>query len=150
MAMRAGAPLIPVAVWGCQRIMTKSVKKNMERGLHIVIRYGEPIAYEPDEDPRDVTKRMMAAITDMVVDLQDRYPQSPADDSDRWWLPARLGGTAPTPEEAERMAREERIARRAKRRAAREGAVDGADPVTTEPSAEPPVDPPEDAPGSAG
>ena len=150
MAMRAGAPLVPVAVWGCQRIMTKAVKKNVQRGLHIVIKYGEPIAYEPDEDPRDVTKRMMAAITDMVVDLQDRYPQAPADDSDRWWLPARLGGTAPTPEEAERIAREERIARRAKRRAAREEAADSADPVTTEPSAERPVDPPEDAAGSAG
>ena len=119
MAMRAGVPLVPCAVWGCHRIWTKAVKRNFQRGLAISIAYGPAIDYDADEDPRDVTKRLMAAIGDMVVDLQDRYPQEPADEADRWWLPARLGGTAPTPEEAEQIAREERIARRKRRQAAR-------------------------------
>lgn len=122
MAMRAGVPLIPVAVWGCQRIMTKGRPRNFQRGLTIMIKYGPPVPYHPDEDPRDVTTRMMTAITGLVTDLQTRYPQVPAGEDDRWWLPAHLGGTAPTPEEAEEIARQERIERRQRRKAAREAA----------------------------
>jgi hypothetical protein len=39
----------------------------------------------------------MAALVDRV---QAEYPDSPSSEEDRWWLPAHLGGTAPTPEEA--------------------------------------------------
>jgi len=39
----------------------------------------------------------MAALLDRV---QHTYPQRPSGPEDRWWLPASLGGTAPTPEEA--------------------------------------------------
>jgi hypothetical protein len=36
----------------------------------------------------------------MLDHAQRTYPDRPKDDDDRWWLPAALGGTAPTPEEA--------------------------------------------------
>jgi 1-acyl-sn-glycerol-3-phosphate acyltransferase len=120
MAMRAGAPLVPTALWGCQRITTKAVKRNLQRGIDIRVAFGPAIAYEPNEDPRDVTKRLMAVLTDMVTELQDTYTQTPAGESDRWWQPARLGGSAPTPEEAQAIIREERIARRKRRAAAGE------------------------------
>ena len=120
MAMDAGVPLVPAAVWGCHRISTKAVGRNLQRNLAIMIGYRPPIPYAAGDDPREVTARLRDEITAMVTDLQDRYPQSPADDADRWWLPARLGGTAPTPEEAEAIAREERIARRKRRQATAE------------------------------
>lgn len=120
MAIKAGAPLIPTAVWGDHRIMTKAVKKNLQRGVDISVAFGPPIAYQPDEDPREVTKRLMAAITELVVELQDGYRQQPAGPDDRWWLPARLGGTAPTPEEAQAIIRQERIDRRKRKQAAGE------------------------------
>jgi hypothetical protein len=44
-----------------------------------------------------------------------RYPQAPAGPDDTWWMPARLGGTAPTLEEATRLDRVEAV-ERAKRR----------------------------------
>lgn len=100
MAMAAGAPLIPGAVWGSQRILTKNRPKNFQRNLVIMVSFGAPINYERDEDPRNVTARLMARISELVEESQNRYPQEPADGADRWWVPAHLGGTAPTVEAA--------------------------------------------------
>jgi hypothetical protein len=36
----------------------------------------------------------------LLDEAQRSYPEHPAGDDDRWWLPVHLGGTAPTPEEA--------------------------------------------------
>jgi 1-acyl-sn-glycerol-3-phosphate acyltransferase len=118
MAMAANVPLIPGAVWGSQRIYTKGRKPTAARGTVISVAFGPAIPYTPDADPADVHGRLMAAIGDLVDQLQRTYPQQPAGPDDRWWLPAHLGGTAPTPEEAERMARDEATARRARRQQA--------------------------------
>ena len=115
MAMEADAPLIPGAVWGSQRILTKGRPRNLQRNLPIMVAFGEPIEYHPGEDPADVTKRLMTAIEELVDRLQREYPDAPSGPDDRWWLPAHLGGTAPTVEEANAMAAEERAARRARR-----------------------------------
>jgi 1-acyl-sn-glycerol-3-phosphate acyltransferase len=115
MAMAASAPLIPGAVWGSQRILTKGRPRNLQRGVPITVEFGAPIEYSPGEDPTDVTKRLMTAIEGLVDKTSREYPDQPAGDADRWWLPAHLGGTAPTVEAADRMAAEERAARRARR-----------------------------------
>ncbi len=112
MAMLAGAPLVPGAVWGSQRILTKDRPKNLERDIAISVDIGAPIEYDRDEDPVDVTKRLMFTISELVDRAQGDYPQAPRSDADRWWLPAHLGGTAPTVAEADAMA-----ARDAQRRA---------------------------------
>ena len=120
MAMDAGAPLIPGAVWGSQRILTKGRPRNLERGIVISIDFGPPVEYSPDEDPAAVTDRMMAAIRDLVTTAQGRYPQAPSGPDDTWWLPAHLGGTAPTPDQALTQAKAE-AARRRQRHQARTG-----------------------------
>jgi 1-acyl-sn-glycerol-3-phosphate acyltransferase len=118
MAMAAGVPLIPSAVWGSQRIITKGRPRNFERGVAISVAYDAPIAYDPDDDPGEVTKRLMEKVNDLVESLWATYPQQPAAPDDAWWLPAHLGGTAPTIEAAEEMAARERVARRAQAREA--------------------------------
>jgi 1-acyl-sn-glycerol-3-phosphate acyltransferase len=120
MAMDAGVPLIPGAVWGSQRIFTKGRKVAAAPGTVITVTFGPPIAYGPDEDPLTVHRRLMTAISGMVDDAQRSYPQRPRGISDRWWLPAHLGGTAPTPEEADRRAREDAAERRARRGTSRD------------------------------
>jgi hypothetical protein len=55
----------------------------------------------------------------LLDEAQRDYPDQPRGEDDRWWLPARLGGTAPTPEEAARLDEEERL-RRAERRGLRD------------------------------
>lgn len=119
MAMSVGAPLVPGAVWGTQRILTKGRPKNFQRKVVITVDFGAPISYESDEDVGEVTKRLMARIGELVDEAAAAYPQQPAGDDDRWWLPAHLGGTAPTVAEAEELAAKERSERRARRRAER-------------------------------
>ncbi len=101
LAQSVGAPLIPAAVWGTQRILTKGRPKNLQRGLAILVNVGEAIQTDADDDPRALTDELMLSIGHLLKQAQDSYPQQPANDADRWWLPAHLGGTAPTPEEVE-------------------------------------------------
>lgn len=115
MAMAAPAPLIPCATWGTQRILTKDRPKNFERKVAIDVYVGEPIDYETNDDPVDVTARLMDAIGALVEKAQGNYPQQPRP-GDEWWLPAHMGGSAPTVAAADALAdrdRAERAARRA-------------------------------------
>jgi 1-acyl-sn-glycerol-3-phosphate acyltransferase len=114
-AMEAGAPLIPGAVWGSQRILTKARPKNFERNLAITVDFGPPIDYATGDDPRSVTDRLMKEISELVALAERRYPQEPRGDGDDWWLPAHLGGSAPSVAEADRLAAKEKAARRAAR-----------------------------------
>lgn len=41
----------------------------------------------------------------LLEKAQAEYPESPASEDDMWWLPAHLGGTAPTPEGAAELDR---------------------------------------------
>jgi 1-acyl-sn-glycerol-3-phosphate acyltransferase len=98
LAMETGSPLIPGVVWGSQRLMTKGRPRNLQRGVAITVDFGPAIPYEPDEDVQAVHDRLMTAIRELLAGAQARNPQTPANDDDRWWLPAHLGGTAPKPE----------------------------------------------------
>ena len=116
MAMAAGAPLIPCATWGTQRILTKDQPKNFERKVALDVYVGEPIEYAAGDDPVDVTARLMDTIGALVEKAQGNYPQQPRP-GDEWWLPAHMGGSAPTVAVADALAdrdRAERAARRAK------------------------------------
>ncbi|MDP8970439.1 MAG: 1-acyl-sn-glycerol-3-phosphate acyltransferase [Actinomycetota bacterium] len=120
MAMAASAPLLPGAVWGSQRLLTKGKPHNFRRGVAVSVIFGAPVPYGPDDDVDEVTARLMAAIRDLVDRAAAEYPQRPAGEDDRWWLPAHLGGTAPTVGEAEEITARERAARRERRRRQRQ------------------------------
>lgn len=109
LAQKVGAPLIPAAVWGTQRILTKGRPKNLERNLALLVHVGEAIPTSPDDDPAALTEELMGSIGGLLKVAQDAYPQEPSGEDDRWWLPAHLGGTAPTPAEVERRRRGGRL-----------------------------------------
>ncbi len=115
MAITAGVPLIPGAIWGSQRIFSKGHKLQAARGTVVMVSFGPPIDYTPDENPTVVHERLMASIRKQVDELQRSYPQRPAAGEQEWWQPAHLGGSAPTPEQAQAWAREEATDRRRKR-----------------------------------
>ncbi len=115
MAMAASAPLLPCAVWGTQRILTKGRPRNLQRKLVITVNIGAPIPYGSDDDPAEVTSLLMKEISTMVEVAATTYPQQPAGEDDRWWVPAHLGGTAPTVEAAALMLSEERAERKRRR-----------------------------------
>ena len=117
MAVESGAVLLPCATWGTQRILTKDRPKNFQRKVAIDVYVGEPIAYEAGADVGEVTTRLMDAIGVLVEKAQANYPQEPAGPSDKWWLPAHMGGTAPTVAEADAKAAADKERRRKARNA---------------------------------
>jgi 1-acyl-sn-glycerol-3-phosphate acyltransferase len=116
MALATGAPLIPTAVWGSQRLITKWRPRNLQRGVPIRVAYGPPVAVVPG-DPVATTERLKADIETLLRRLWDTYPEQPAGPDDDWWLPAELGGSAPTPDEAERRLAEQAAERHLRRQA---------------------------------
>ncbi len=112
-AAQAGVPLIPVALWGTQRLMTKDHPRDFSRGKTIGIRVGEPM-FPTGEDPVAETEELHRRLSALVEEAIHVYPaeeQPPGS----WWLPAIHGGSAPTPERALEMDAEEKIARAARK-----------------------------------
>jgi len=99
MAVDAGVPIIPAAVWGGHRIATKG-KVELRRNVPVTVILGEPIVAETGEKAQSMLRRTKAAMEELLDEAQRSYPDQPAGPDDRWWLPAHLGGTAPTPEAA--------------------------------------------------
>jgi 1-acyl-sn-glycerol-3-phosphate acyltransferase len=115
-AAAAGVPIVPVILWGTQRMLTKDHPRDFSRGKTISITVGEPF-HPTGADAMAETAELKARMSAMLDDAIARYPadeQPPG----AWWVPARLGGSAPTLEEAARMDAEEKR-ERARRRAAR-------------------------------
>jgi 1-acyl-sn-glycerol-3-phosphate acyltransferase len=99
MAVDAGVPIIPAAVWGGHRVATKG-KVQLRRNVAVTVMLGDPLVPEPGEKPQALLRRTRAAMEALLDEAQRTYPQQPSGPDDRWWLPTHLGGTAPTPEEA--------------------------------------------------
>lgn len=109
MAIEADVPIIPLAIWGAHRVWTKDIPKQLGRhNFPINIRIGEPIP--PAEPPDALTTTLRTSMADLLTQAQHNYPMEPG----ARWVPARLGGTAPTLPEAAILEQEEQARRRAK------------------------------------
>jgi 1-acyl-sn-glycerol-3-phosphate acyltransferase len=115
LAQDAGVPLLPTIVWGTQRMMTKGRPRDFSRGKAVSVSVGTPIEVPKGADLEAVGAELHEAMRVLLDDAIARYPQHPAGPDDSWWMPARLGGTAPTLAEATRMDRLE-VLERAKRK----------------------------------
>ena len=95
MAIDAGVPIVPVVTWGAHRLWTKGRKPRLQRHVPVTIRVGEPLLPEANEDATAFTARLAETLTRMIDEVQRAYPEKPTPGQE-WWLPAHLGGTAPT------------------------------------------------------
>ena len=117
-AADAGVPLVPVVIWGAHRLMTKDHPRDFSRSRKtIAVRVGKPL-YPTGENPAAETADLHAALQQLLDEAIAGYPEDEKAPGS-WWTPARFGGSAPTPEEAKRLDREELAARAAKRAAKR-------------------------------
>ncbi|WP_193610538.1 lysophospholipid acyltransferase family protein [Nocardioides lijunqiniae] len=119
-AAAAEVPLVPVILWGTQRLMTKDHPRDFSRGTTIAIRVGEPL-HPSGADPAADAEELRTAMTALLDETVAAYPAAEQPPGS-WWLPARHGGSAPTLEEAAHLDAEEqreRAARRAAKRAAK-------------------------------
>jgi 1-acyl-sn-glycerol-3-phosphate acyltransferase len=117
MAMEAGVPILPCVIWGSQRIMTKNRKRDLRRGAHVRIVLAEPFTPDPTADPVAVTAELKARMNGMLAEARATYRGKPYDGDDTWWVPASMGGTAPTLEQAAERDAEEKARKAAKRAA---------------------------------
>ena len=102
MARDARVPIIPVVIWGSQRVWTKGHPKRLGRtNIPISIAVGEPIAVPLGSDPEQVTVEYKAVMQHLLDVLRSTY--QPLTGADLKFLPAAMGGTAPTLAEATRL-----------------------------------------------
>lgn len=99
MAIAAGVPLVPAISWGSHRFHTVKRGPRPTWRLPVTVDYGQPVHPGPDDDPRAVTavlrERMVAMFDHAVTTYPDGAPPG------QWWVPARFGGGAPTPQDAD-------------------------------------------------
>ena len=119
MAMEAGAPLLPLVLWGSQRIMTKGRPRDLTRGTPLRVIVGEPFTPDPAATAEQVTADLKSRMQVLLEQARSSYAGAPRNAEDTWWIPAALGGTAPTLAQAS-VADDEIAAARAARRAARQ------------------------------
>ena len=112
MAAAAGVPIIPMVLWGTQRMLTKDHPRDFSRHQRVSITVGEPMTVTRADNATEATEQLhktMAGLLDRTIREYDEQPAG------AWWLPASYGGGAPTPEEADRLDAEE-LRLRAERR----------------------------------
>lgn len=109
-AAEAGVPLLPVIVFGSHRLKTKDHPQDFSRSRKtIAIRVGAPL-HPTGDDPAADTAELRTEMARMLDEVIAAYPEEEKPPG-AWWLPARLGGSAPTPERAAQLDAEERAAR---------------------------------------
>ncbi|QZA07647.1 1-acyl-sn-glycerol-3-phosphate acyltransferase [Mycolicibacter heraklionensis] len=114
MALDAQVPIVPLIVWGAQRLWTKDHPRGklIRSKIPITVLAGEPLA--PSGDAAALSARLRERMAPMLAQVQQDYPHPPG----QFWVPRRLGGGAPTPDEA-RVAEEQELAERMRKGAGR-------------------------------
>ena len=119
-AAEAGVPLVPVILWGTQRMMTKGHPRDFSRGKTIGVHVGAPLDVT-GKDPVEATAELKARMEEMLARAVADYPAAEQPPGS-WWVPASMGGSAPTLAEAavlDAAEKRERARRRAQKRAKR-------------------------------
>jgi 1-acyl-sn-glycerol-3-phosphate acyltransferase len=99
LAIESKAPVLPTVIWGSQRIWTKKVARDFSRASYpVFVAIGAPLYFSAEEEPEIALNRLKKAMQELLDSVQSEYPDSPIGQR---WAPARLGGTAPTPEMVE-------------------------------------------------
>ncbi|MCF6379076.1 1-acyl-sn-glycerol-3-phosphate acyltransferase [Nocardioides KLBMP 9356] len=108
LARETGAPVVPVAVWGSQRLWSVGIpdargrkpRPSLRRGRRVDVSVGEPMVFGPDDDLTSFTRRLGGRLTDRLEQLQRLPHHVPRPGERAPWYPAHLGGHGPTRAEA--------------------------------------------------
>lgn len=105
LAAETGAPLVPVVVWGGQRVLPlgrdgRRPRPDLRRGSLVDVRLGAPLPARPGEGITEVTERLGHVLTAMLEEVQRLPGHRPAEGEWAPWYPAHLGGNAPDREAA--------------------------------------------------
>ncbi|HZQ76516.1 MAG TPA: patatin-like phospholipase family protein [Acidimicrobiia bacterium] len=79
------APVVPIGLWGTQRISAPGRPTRLRGRIPVAVAIGPPLTISPDEDVREATDRIMAAICAEVARARTGYPP-PRPGEDDWWV----------------------------------------------------------------
>ena len=95
LAADTGVPLVPVAIWGPQRIATARRPLDLHRGRPVSISVGRPLSFDAGSDVVAATVDLGVRLQGMLDRLQALPRHQPHPGEDAPWHPAALGGSAP-------------------------------------------------------
>jgi 1-acyl-sn-glycerol-3-phosphate acyltransferase len=95
MALQARVPIIPLIVWGAHRIWPKDHPKKVFRNkVPITVAAGRPLP--PQGDAEQLIAALRQAMNELLYRVQEEYPHPEGE----FWVPRRLGGSAPTQDDS--------------------------------------------------
>jgi len=101
LARETGAPLVPVSLWGSQRIWAQKQgpdapfpRPDLKRGRLVDVRFREPIHVPPDADLAVTTRELGHRMQEGLEELQQLPEHRPRPGEYAPWYPAHLGGHA--------------------------------------------------------
>ncbi|MBV9832014.1 MAG: 1-acyl-sn-glycerol-3-phosphate acyltransferase [Marmoricola sp.] len=103
LAREVGVPLVPVGVWGTQRIFSvgdPAPPVDWTRGRRVDLAFGTPMYVAPGDDLTERTHELGHELTGLLEGLQRLPHHRPRPGEVATWYPAHLGGHAPTRREA--------------------------------------------------
>ncbi len=104
----AEVPLLPLIIWGGQRIITKDIDSDLGRShTPVFIRVGAPV--DASGSPEEATERLAQAMKELLDEVRTAYETEfgPFEGGEPW-RPESLGGGAPSMERASLMEMAER------------------------------------------
>ena len=107
LARETGVPVLPVAVWGGQRLWSvgrlvggREPGPSLRRGRLVDVRFGAPMHAGPDDDLTEWTRTLGEHLTTLLEGVQRLPEHRPAPGTHAPWYPHHLGGHAPDRHEA--------------------------------------------------
>ena len=95
MALDAQVPIIPLIVWGAHRIWPKDHPKKVFRNrVPVTVAAGPPLP--PQGTPEQLNAALRQAMNALLYRVQEEYPHPEGE----FWVPRRLGGSAPTQDDS--------------------------------------------------
>ncbi len=98
MALEAQVPIVPLVVWGAHRIWPKDHPKHVVRNnVPIVVAAGR--ALPPVGHVDQLNEQLRRAMETLLYRVQEEYPHPKG----AYWVPRRLGGSAPSPDDSKQL-----------------------------------------------
>ncbi len=106
LARETGAPLVPVAIWGSQRLASvgdPAPSPDLTRRRRVDLAFGAPMYVASADDLTERTQALGRRLTEQLEGLQLLPHHRPRPGEVATWYPAHLGGRAPTRQRARQL-----------------------------------------------
>jgi len=103
LARETGAPVVPVAIWGSQRLFSVGdppLPPDLTRRRRVDLSFGTPMYVASGDDLTERTHELGHRLTEQLEGLQRLPHHRPRPGEVATWYPAHLGGHAPTRQRA--------------------------------------------------